>query len=178
MTRRDSTTAEPEPIEIEDDVIDLDLLHDEGEMWIPHRLGGEAHPHTITGHVLDIRWIDSDYGDQKLHILLRERNGGKVWALRTYASVLHAAWMREQPKPGTGKPGDEIVSVKYIGMIKNKSKGKKDYANFSVKVINRERARAFDYGQSDGPPVEPDVPIDDSDLPFDVDDASHVPGES
>jgi hypothetical protein len=147
--------------------LDLDELHAEAVPWYPHRPDGKDQPDTITGTVVDIAAIEDMNGDTKLRIDLKA-DDGKVWGLRTYPAVLHAAWRRAAPQIG------ERVSVRYLGKIENRKKGMSDYPNFSVKPLRDTTPQKFDYSKVGGmapqADVESDVPIsmpeDDAPLPF------------
>jgi hypothetical protein len=117
--------------------------------WYPHRSEGEGQPTTLTGTVMAIDSVYSDYHDAtRIKAVIRDGEG-QMWDVRSYPTRLHDEWLSARPQIG------EVASVKFTGMRERKV-DKKAYPDFSV-AVEREAPAAFDYTKLDAPP-EPETP--------------------
>lgn len=143
------------------------------EPWFPHRKQGATQPDTVTGEVVSLDSVWSDYNESsRVATVIREADG-KMWSIRTYPTRLHDEWLRARPQVG------ETVSVRFIGMLERKRDGR-EYPDYSV-AVERDAPGTFNYGRlapdepseseseelGEPPPRPPIRPTDDDDdIPF------------
>jgi hypothetical protein len=123
----------------------------EAEAWYPWKPSGADQPQTITGDVVALDSVWSDYqNDFRVVAVLRDGDG-KMWSVRTYPTRLHDEWLRMRPQIG------ERVSVRFAGLLERK-KDSKPYPDITV-AVERDTPMTFDYGRL-GPPTRP-TDVDD-----------------
>jgi len=154
----------------------IDDQHDarSAKPWFPYRKEGAGQPDTVTGVVVAIDSVFSDYHEgSRLKVVLRADDGA-FWDVRTYPTRLHDELLAVRPQIG------EVASVRFTGMRERKKDGK-EYPDFSV-AVERDTPAAFDYGRV-GATVAPkrlDAPFDGDPVASTadgatVDDGSDIP---
>lgn len=105
--------------------------------WYPQKREGAGQPDTITGELVALDSVWSDYHEESRIVAVVRSDDGAMWSVRTYPARLHDEWLQLKPQIG------ERVSVKFAGMLERKKDGK-PYPDFSV-AVERDRATRFDY---------------------------------
>jgi hypothetical protein len=129
------------------------------EPWYPWKPEGQDQPHTISGELVKIDSVWSDYHEGFRVLAVLREPGGKCWSIRTYPTRLHDEWLRAAPQIG------ELTSPAFTGMLARKKDGK-SYPDFSVAVERDGPPPAFDYARVGGEPKDGGGPV--SVLPADA----------
>lgn len=99
--------------------------------WIPNK--EEDHPKGITGTVLKITSVLSDYSGEQVPVLevLPEGDGNTIWRVVAYATVLAKEIAEQRPRRG------DRIGIRYQG---RKAGGKNEYESYRVAVERTETA--------------------------------------
>lgn len=92
---------------------------DEGTTWRPDQ---GQHPTTITGKLIEVRWIDGTYGEYPL--LEIEQGDGVAWTVHAFRDVLRSEITSCAPEIG------DAITISYGG------KSEKGYYRYKVRRVD------------------------------------------
>lgn len=149
---------QPDPRKVDKEVTPTPLTLDEqhnlrtAKAWYPHKREGAGQGDTLTGELVALDSVWSDYHEATRVVAVVRDDDGAMWSVRTYPTRLHDEWLRAQPQVG------ERVSVKFAGMLERKKDGKA-YPDFSV-AVERDAPAVFDYGRVGAEASDGELPDD------------------